>query len=285
MKQKRKINYFRLLLMAIIPLLIIGVLFYGIKQFGNSSKESETSQSIATQSDLTTLLTKSMQPIGKVMYVWGGGWNEEDTGSGSETRQLGLASTWQSFANRQDASYNVEDHLYEIHNGLDCSGYIGWLLYNTFETENGKTGYVHLSNEIGPSLEQKGFGHMIAANSIETYEPGDLLANKDHIFMVIAQCEDGSLLIAHSSPPGVRICGTPTLSGDPDSQALALAQKIMSTQFPDWYAKYPDCSCDFSFLSDYDQFRWNSNKLKDENSLRNKSAQEIVSVLFPSLVY
>lgn len=284
MNQKRKINYFRLIIVIAIPLFVIGIIFFALFPAAKDTKENDGSRS-AVQYDLTDLLENAMQPVGKVMYVWGGGWNKEDTGSGPETKQLGLASTWQSFANMQDASYDVDDHLYEIHNGLDCSGYIGWDLYNTFETENGHEGYVHLSDEIGPALEQKGFGHVIAANAIESYETGDLLANQDHIFMVLGQCEDGSLLITHSSPPGVRICGTPTPAGDPNSQALALAQKIMSSQFPDWYAKYPDCSCDLSFLSDYDQFRWDADKLKDENGLRNKSVQEVVSVLFPSLVY
>ena len=76
-------------------------------------------------------------PIGKTMYIYGGGWNENDTGAGIEAMTLGIDPKWAEFAQKQDSSYNFKDYDYKqnkeyIHLGLDCSGYIGWLLYNIF---------------------------------------------------------------------------------------------------------------------------------------------------------
>ena len=45
------------------------------------------------------------------MYIWGGGWNEEDTGAGVEATRLGLAPAWVEFTSQQDSSYDYEDHL------------------------------------------------------------------------------------------------------------------------------------------------------------------------------
>ena len=280
----RKINYRRLGLAGLCLLLLSAGTFFGFSRlFSHPEKNLPVQNTASGTADLSTLLEMAKQPLGKVMYIWGGGWNEEDTASGPETRQLGLASSWIEFADAQDASYNFQDHLYEIHNGLDCSGYIGWVLYNTFEHKKGEKGYVDFSDRIGPNLADLGLGTVIPADQIESYEPGDIMANSDHIYLVLAPCQDGSILLIHSSPPGVRLCGTPAADGNPDSQALALARHVMAGYAPDWYAKYPDCTADYSYLTEYDQFRWNTDKIKDENNLRNKSAEEIVSYLFSSL--
>lgn len=46
--------------------------------------------------------------------------------------------------------------------------------------------------------------------------------------------EDGSVLLVHSSPPGVQISGTPTPNGDLSSQAILLANSIMPERYPAW---------------------------------------------------
>lgn len=45
--------------------------------------------------------------------------------------------------------------------------------------------------------------------------------------LYLAVCEDGSLLIAHSSPPGVKISGTYDQNGNSNPRAVGYAQKIM----------------------------------------------------------
>ena len=46
-----------------------------------------------------------------------------------------------------------------------------------------------------------------------------------HVYIVLCVYEDGSLLIAHSSPPGVKISGTYDQNGNSNSQAVGYAQK------------------------------------------------------------
>lgn len=279
MKHKRKLKPSRILFLVLVFIGIPSLLFFLFRPVSNTQNMPEDTPQTT---DLADLLAYAKEPLGQVMYIWGGGWNEEDTGAGTESRHLGLSPAWKTFAGAQDATYDFNDHLYEIHHGLDCSGYIGWLLYNTFETKDSQPGYVRLSQEIGPFLEEKGYGTMIAASDIQNYEPGDLLANTEHIFMVLGTYEDGSLLIIHASPPGVRICGTPNAQGETRSQAEVNAENIMQTYYPDWSAKYPTCSTDFSYLTAYDQFRWNPDKLPDAQGFRKKTADAVISYLFSS---
>ena len=127
------------------------------------------------------------------MYVWGGGWNKADTAAGKEARQIGLSPRWKKFYEKQDASYDVSQTAYQIHDGLDCSGFVGWVTYNTMETKDGQPGYVKESGKQIQWFEKKGFGKVIQADAITTYHPGDLMANQDHIFIVLGQYKDGSL--------------------------------------------------------------------------------------------
>ena len=228
---------------------------------------------------LTKLIETAMEPVGETMYIWGGGWNEEDTGSGIDTRRMGVSKRWKEFYEQQNSGYNFQTTMYQIHDGLDCSGYIGWILYNVFEKEDNKPGYVSLSGDMIDDFVSRGWGTKTDNTSITNYECGDILANDGHVFLVLAQCDDGSLLIAHSAPPGVRISGTPALDYTLNSEAVMLADQIMSTYYPDWYQRYPECAAEYSYLMDYDQFRWNDT-LKDVDHLRDKTAEQLVDYIF-----
>ena len=74
---------------------------------------------------LYNLLLTAIEPLGHTMYVWGGGWNEEDTAAGEEARSIGESPRWKEFFEMQDSTYNYENTRYQIHDGLDCSGYVG----------------------------------------------------------------------------------------------------------------------------------------------------------------
>ena len=250
--------------------LVLGSLFFCKTYFSNEKKDQITKQN--QNPTLTTFLKTAMEPVGQTMYVWGGGWNEEDTGSGEETRTIGISSRWNTFFQQQDSTYNVANTQYQIHDGLDCSGYVGWVLYNVFETENGKDGYVNFSGKMIDDCVNRGWGKKISRGNIQNYHCGDIMANENHIFIVLGQCEDGSLLLVHSCPPGVRICGTPTKEGSLQSQAIQIATRIMEEKYPDWYAKYSQCYVDYSYLTDYDQFCWNDT-LKNKNALEKMDVQ------------
>ena len=213
------------------------------------------------------------------MYVWGGGWNEADTGASIEAVTLGLSERWAAFAKEQDSGYNYKDHRYQIHDGLDCSGYVGWAVYNVMETENGGNGYVSSSTGMAQALADRGLGEYISREDMDRWLPGDIMSMKGHVWISLGMCGDGSVLLLHSSPPGVIFCGTALADGS-DSQAVKLAQTIMSTHYPDWYARYPDCSRPASYLEKSSAMRWNTNVLADEEGIRQMSAEQVVNLLF-----
>lgn len=231
------------------------------------------------QVSILDFLEIAAAPVGSTMYVWGGGWNEADTGAGIEAVTLGLSERWAAFAKEQDSGYNYKDHRYQIHDGLDCSGYVGWAVYNVMETENGGKGYVSSSTGMAQALADRGLGEYISREDMDRWLPGDIMSMKGHVWISLGMCGDGSVLLLHSSPPGVIFCGTALADGS-DSQAVKLAQTIMSTHYPDWYARYPDCSRPASYLEKSSAMRWNTNVLADEEGIRQMSAEQVVNLLF-----
>lgn len=229
---------------------------------------------------LTDFLSIATLPVGSTMYVWGGGWNEEDTGAGIEAVTLGLSPQWATFASWQDSSYNYNNTRYQIHDGLDCSGYVGWAVYNVIEMENGRPGYVCASTKMAQTLADKGFGDYIPAWELKQWQPGDIMSMQGHCWIVVGQCGDGSVLMLHASPPGVMFSGT-TLPDGSASQASILADHIMKTHYPAWYARYPQTSRPHSYLTDSNAMRWNSETLEDVDNLRQMTAEEVVAILFP----
>jgi hypothetical protein len=101
--------------------------------------------------------------------------------------------------------------------------------------------------------------------------------------MVVGQCSDGSVVLLHSSPPGVRLAGTPTMSGKTSSRAVKLAQYYMKKYYPQWYKKYPNCAVDGQYLTQYAQMRWDLTGdmiMTDPDGYQNKSADQILKDLF-----
>lgn len=284
MAKRRKFHPFRLVLVLLVPLLLVTGIIGGISLLRNKeepvSEKKVTKKETISNASIEAFLKHSLEPMGSTMYIWGGGWNKSDTGAGKEAKTIGISKTWKTFAQKQDASYDFNNYLYQIHDGLDCSGYVGWMVYNTMETENNKAGFVTESGNMIQDYTDRGWGKRIPANQIEDYKPGDILANDSHVYVVWGQYGDGSVLLAHSSPPGVRLCGTPTLDGNVNSEAIQSAKKIMAREFPTWYAKYPDCTADYSYLTSYDQFRWNTKTMKDAKTMQKLSARQVVNLLF-----
>ena len=244
------------------------------------SKETELVNTENTNTKtIANLLKTAKQPIGQTMYIWGGGWNEEDTGAGVEAVHIGVSSTWAEFAAAQDAGYDYKNTRYQIHNGLDCSGYLGWLVYNVFQQTDGETGYVMKATTMARTFAEYGWGTFTPSGKVTDWEPGDVMSMKGHVWLSLGMCEDGSVVLMHASPPGVRICGTNLADGS-KSQAVALAESYMQTYYPDWYAKYPDCAETISYLSDSSQMRWNAQTLSDAEGLQNMGAVQILQFLY-----
>ncbi len=240
----------------------------------NSNGEEETK----IKSVLDFLLT-AKEPLGNTMYIWGGGWNEEDTGAGVEARSIGVSPKWKKFYELQDKNYDYRNHKYKIHDGLDCSGYVGWTVYNTFHTKDMENGYVESSSDMAESFSKKGWGTFTKAENVSEWKAGDIMSMKGHVWISLGMCEDGSAVILHSSPPGVILCGTLLENGE-KSQAIELAEKYMSIYYPKWYEKYPNCERNEDYLKKSSRMRWNRETLADDEGLQEMNAEEVLEIIF-----
>ena len=249
-------------------------------QEGVASVEKEReAEEIAESPSIERLLLLAKEPLGQTMYVWGGGWNEEDTGAGEEARSLGVSPAWAEFASKQDAGYDYEATRYRIHDGLDCSGYIGWLMYNLFETQDGEEGYVIKASGMAADFADRGWGSYTEAGQVHDWKAGDIMSMKGHVWMSLGMCEDGSVVLLHASPPGVILSGTRLENGSA-SMAEHLANEYMSTYYPDWYAKYPETGRDYKYLTDSARMRWSGDVVSDAHGLRDMSAEDVLKWLF-----
>ena len=59
------------------------------------------------------LIQVALQPVGSTMYVWGGGWNQTDDGSGIESTTIGVPSRWAIFFRSQTKDYEAACRILE----------------------------------------------------------------------------------------------------------------------------------------------------------------------------
>ncbi len=243
------------------------------------SSEDPSNEDEYNKRSLLGLLKTGIMPMGSTSYVWGGGWNKENTGAGKEAVTLGLSSRWAEFSALQDKDYDFHKTMYQIHDGLDCSGYVGWVLYNTFESEDGKDGYVMKSSRMAESFSLRGFGDYTPAEEVHDWQAGDLMSKNGHVWLAVGMCDDGSVVMMHCTPPGVVLSGTRLADGS-DSLAVALAEKYMSEYFPQWYEKYPSCGKDCITLTQSSRMRWNRETLSDDEGLSLMTAEKVLALIF-----
>jgi hypothetical protein len=242
-------------------------------------KGTQESGNISTTGTKTikNYLLGALQPVGKALYVWGGGWNDS-------TRK-GISPEWVSWYNSQSSGYDY--HYYNDLSttnrakGLDCSGFVGWATYQVMHTEsNVGYGYTVVSGEVGGSYKARGWGNIInqAYLSEHNYvlKPGDIGYNDGHVWIVIGQCADKSVVIVHSTPQaGCQIAGTNTPDGGYDSQAAALARKYMN-KF-NYSSKYEYHNSAGNYIMRYNYFRWNRDTLADPDGYMSMTADQILA--------
>lgn len=98
--------------------------------------------------------------------------------------------------------------------------------------------------------------------------------------MILGQYEDGSLLLVHSAPPGVRISGTPDFAGNSESMAVEKARMLMETYFSDFYSRYPKVLVESSYLTDYSQFVWNETTMPDRKLMESLTPDQVIDLIF-----
>ena len=141
-------------------------------------------------------LAGALMPVGKALYVWGGGWNDS-------TRK-GLSDTMTNWYNKWSANpsgydYNNYRDLSTSNRakGFDCSGFVGWSAYQVMQTQSGVGyGYTVVSGEIGSYYKGKGWGTIVNQSYLSQngweLKPGDIGYNDGHTWIVLGQCSDKS---------------------------------------------------------------------------------------------
>ena len=234
-------------------------------------------ETIVTSATLKSLLLSALDPIGSTLYVYGGGWNEADTAAGVEAMTYGPSKRWAEFFNKNDSSYNHQNALYYIHDGLDCTGYLGYTVFQVFGNSYSKSGYVFKSGRFGYSFASLFGGSVTPRGQIDKRRAGDIMTQNGHVYLVLGQCSDGSVLLAHASPPCVTLTGTCTPSGVSSSEAYNLAVKYMQKIAPTAYERYPsNCSRGISYLTEYDRYRFPDNVLTDPDGLLGMTVDELM---------
>lgn len=249
---------------------------------------------------LKNFLATAMMPVGTTLYVYGGGWDPTDAGADMAARSIGVSEDWVRFFRSQDETYdfrNTADHP----SGLDCSGFLGWTLYNVMNTENGNSGYVVKSTELAWTLAKNGWGTWTGGegqsqdDKLHQFLPGDVISIYGHVWICLGCCADGSILVLHSTAAPSR-SGQPgggvelsALGADRGCDAYQLADIYMSRYYPQWYERYPVAWKDMlqytsSSYPHTGRFSWNltgeNGGLTDPDKYRSMTAQEILSDLF-----
>lgn len=124
----------------------------------------------------------------------------------------------------------------------------------------------------------RGWGYLVQGD----YKPGDICSMEGHVWMSLGRCMDGSVLLVHASPPGVRICGT-YLDDGAKSEAVKLAEQVMQKQYPAWYARYPECGVGYFYLEDSVSMRWYTDEETDPYHLQEMWAEDVVHFLYPDM--
>ena len=284
---------------------------------GKTEYTSYTPAVSGTPGELTleNFLKTAMMPVGTTLYIYGGGWNWQDDGSAVQTRTIGVSPDWVRFFEEQDENFTYKGKDGDEENvdasasyypfggyneyyyaGLDCSGYVGWVIYNTFETENGKEGYVGGATGFAKRLADLGLGTWTqdVAGPAAVFLPGDIMSLNGHVWISLGTCDDGSVVILHSTPSYSRT-GQPgggvqigAVGQDESCEAYILADHYMSEYFPKWYGRYPAALKKpenyFHFEGEKaGLFRWNTGeggRLSDPAGVQKMQPKEVLGLLF-----
>lgn len=250
----------------------------GIKLDANGKAEGAAGIKGTTNS-LTRFLNAAIAPVGSTLYVWGGG---HDVYKDGDAMRSGVNPKWKTFYDSQNSSYDYTQYRNAYQKGLDCSGLVGWSIYNAFYTKSNQNPYMSQSTAFPTFLTNKGLGtHKTVSGG--TFTPGDIVSMTGHVWIVLGMCSDESVVIVHATPPMLQISGTVDKNGNANSEAVKLAKAYMNKYYPGVCSRYNLSICGNKYLKNVDRFQWSSSKLSDPAGLRDMSAEEVLNTLIGPL--
>ena len=193
----------------------------------------------------------------------------------AQGESYGVNAQWKQFFNTQNSTYNYSDHLYEYGKGLDCSGYVGWTAHQVTKEYATTT-----STGMPAYFARKGWGTCVTGDTSQKFTPGDVVSKSGHVWIVIGQCSDGSVVVIHATPPYIQLGGTVSSTGSINSEAIELANEYMKMYYPVAYERYGVKVLDRSYLTGVNHFTWSSSILSDSEGYRRKKPAEILNDLF-----
>ena len=251
------------------------------------------------ETTLKNFLTTALQPVGTALYVYGGCWDWEDDASSPQSTTIGIPQEWVDFFQsngtdyhykKKDANGSYANSVYTSNRGwnqyyyagVDCSAYVGWVVYNVQNTESGNEGYVMSSTNQASNFADLGWGtydrgdYIMNADGtyykdnggdarrlfdIADFKVGDVFSDNGHAWICLGVCEDGSMVFMHSTPSnategageggGIQISAL-DLEEREDCEAYKLACHYMETYYPQWTERYTPVVRGESYINVYD---------------------------------
>lgn len=247
------------------------------KYLGSDGKYTEINTGKKT---IKNYLEIAMEPVGSTLYVWGGGHDDYNGGDGV---RIGVNPQWQEWFDANGSGYDWTSYRYKYGYGLDCSGFVGWATYNVMNTESNQRSYASTSTGMPSYYAGLGFGTYYGNTSAMEFTAGDVVSMSGHVWIVVGQCDDGSAVIVHATPPGVQISGTVAADGSRDSEARALAEEYMDEYFPEYHAKFNFSMGSMSYLKNVNRMQWDvtgTKYMSDPDGYTQMDADEILEDLF-----
>lgn len=259
---------------------------------------------------LANFLKTALSAVGVALYVYGGAWNFEDDGSSNQARSIGVADSWIEFFYEQTAYYNYKDssktasyYPFGAFNeyyyaGVDCSGYVGWVIYNVMNTEDGNEGYVMGSTKMAKTLASNGFGTYTRdfaqpTSAQSDWKVGDIMSMDGHVWICLGVCDDGSMVIMHSTPSasirGISGGGAQlgAIGASQNCEAYQLADTYNKKYYPDWSSRYQTSLKNYSSYTSMSnanagKFSWylDERGLTDPDGFASMVPSEILKAIF-----
>ena len=255
---------------------------------------------------LTNFFKTALSAVGHALYVYGGAWNYEDDGSSNQARTIGVADSWVEFFYEQDAYYSYRDNSNHsasyypfgsfneyYYAGVDCSGFVGWVIYNILNTESGQPGYVQGSTKMAQTFANMGMGTYKHDYSLSDFKVGDIVSTDGHVWICLGVCSDDSMVIIHSTPSesiygysggGAQIGA---IGSSTSCEAYKLAEEYNQKYYPDWYQRYHTSLKSYSSYTARSKaaagkFSWNldSTGVLDPDGLSTLEPSQILKILF-----